>query len=68
MNACSGPKGFVGPNPPAELAERVHRIWVDFACDGTLPWPEYEKVGDPVYALELGRVIEDPPIAAAKWA
>lgn len=67
-DACVGPKGFVGPNPPQDLAERVHRIWVDFARDGSLPWPEYKALGDPVYSLDQGRLIDDPAIPAAKWA
>ena len=37
----------LGNNPnldyAQELADRVHRIWVGFARDGSLPWPEYDR-------------------------
>ncbi|RYD85496.1 MAG: carboxylesterase/lipase family protein, partial [Sphingomonadales bacterium] len=36
--ACAtGPIGILGENPPQELADRTHKIWVDFARDGSLP-------------------------------
>ena len=65
LASCSGPKGFVGPVPPQDLARRVHRIWVDFARDGTLPWPAFDGVGGQVHALETGLTSTDAPIPAA---
>ena len=34
--------GWSVPTRRRNLADRVHRIWVDFARDGSLPWPEFE--------------------------
>jgi len=65
--ACAtGPEGLCGPHPPTALARSVHRIWVDFARDGSLPWPEYRRDDRQVYALETGAAVAEPvPPAAA---
>jgi para-nitrobenzyl esterase len=65
LASCSGPKGFVGPRPPQPLADRIHRLWVDFARDGTLPWPAFDGVGGQVYTLETGVAKADAPMPAA---
>ena len=36
LSSVTGAQGLVGENPPVELAEQVHNIWVGFATDGTL--------------------------------
>ncbi|WP_421731240.1 carboxylesterase/lipase family protein [Brevundimonas sp.] len=63
----TGPRGFLGENPPQALADRVHKIWVDFARDGTAPWPEFDDKTRLVYALETGTVHRDPDMPAAKF-
>jgi para-nitrobenzyl esterase len=65
--ACAtGPEGLCGSHPPADLARSMHRIWVDFARAGTLPWPEYRREDRQVYALESGVAAAEPiPPAAA---
>ncbi|MDB5431693.1 MAG: carboxylesterase [Caulobacter sp.] len=55
LASCTGREGFAGTNPPQDLADRVHGLWVGFAKTGTLPWPEYDAAGRVVYALEAGR-------------
>jgi para-nitrobenzyl esterase len=65
LASCTGPKGLVGLNPPQALADSIHRLWVDFARGGTLPWPAFDGPGGMVYALETGRAQADAPIAAA---
>ncbi len=65
LASCSGPKGFVGPTPPQDLADGIHRLWVDFARDGTLPWPTFDGAGGQVYALETGTAQPDASIPAA---
>jgi len=64
LSSCSGPKGFVGPNPPQALATRIHAIWVEFARDGTLPWPAYDAASRQVYDLEKGVAATDRVIPA----
>ena len=64
LASCSGAKGFVGPNPPQPLADSIHRLWVNFARDGTLPWPAFDGPGGQVYALETGSAKADTPIIA----
>jgi para-nitrobenzyl esterase len=55
IGLASGVKGLLGEAPPQELADRIHGIWVDFARDGSLPWPEYTTDNRQVFALETGR-------------
>jgi para-nitrobenzyl esterase len=33
---------LLGPNPPQELADRMHRAWVAFAKTGNPGWPRYD--------------------------
>lgn len=65
----TGPKGFLGENPPQALADSVHKIWVDYARDGTAPWPEYEANTRQVYRLDLAQAVRDPDIPVANlWS
>lgn len=64
----TGPKGFLGEAPPQDLADRTHRIWVDFARDGSLPWPEYSREAPVVYRIDLDKAeAEAAPPAAKFW-
>lgn len=66
LDLATGPEGLAGENPPAELAERTHAIWVQFARDGSLPWPKF----DPdrlVYQLDRGEVIREAEMPAAHF-
>ncbi|MEV4411742.1 carboxylesterase family protein [Catellatospora sp. NPDC049609] len=40
----SSPEGLplAGPNPPQELADTMHRAWVDFATTGDPGWPRWD--------------------------
>ena len=58
---------LAGTSPPQALAERVHRIWADFARDGSLPWPEYDRQTRLVYKLEKGVAEHEPPMPAAAF-
>ncbi len=64
LATATGPRGFAGSNPPQELADRVHKIWVDFATDGSLPWPEYDGVRRQVHQLAAGTTIDEPAMPA----
>jgi len=62
-----GPSGLLGPTaPPKDLADRIHRVWVDFARDGTLPWPEYDLETRQIYRLETGHADREDAIAAER--
>jgi para-nitrobenzyl esterase len=66
--ACvTGPQGLCGPNPPQELATRIHRLWVRFATDGTLPWPEFTRDERHVHQLAADRTIREAPMPAAPF-
>ncbi|MEE4453137.1 carboxylesterase family protein [Novosphingobium resinovorum] len=67
LAAVTGPEGLCGEAPPQELADRVHRIWVDFARDGTLPWPEFTREQRHVYQLARGEAIEEAPFPIAPF-
>ena len=67
LDCATGPEGLCGPHPPAELARSMHQIWVNFARDGSLPWPEYRRDDRQVYALETGVCAAEPVMPAAAY-
>lgn len=69
LATCTGERGLAGANPPQDLADSVHRLWVDYARSGALPWPEYDAAGRQVYALERGEAAREPQMPAERfWA
>ncbi|WP_269514798.1 carboxylesterase/lipase family protein [Brevundimonas subvibrioides] len=67
LATAAGPKGILGPTVPLQaLADRIHGIWIDFARDGSAPWPAYDADTRQVYRLAEGRAGPDTdfPIAA----
>ncbi|MET1071703.1 MAG: carboxylesterase family protein [Umezawaea sp.] len=43
LPSLHGPKALLGTTaPPADLARRVHRAWVDFATTGDPGWPRHD--------------------------
>jgi para-nitrobenzyl esterase len=67
LSTVTGTAGLAGETPPQELADRVHRIWVEFARDGTLPWPEYSPADPQVFDLNAGQARAEPPMKAAAF-
>ena len=67
LGIASGPAGLVGEHPPQELADRVQRLWVGFARDGTLPWPPFDRDGRQVHQLFADRTIAEPVMPAAAF-
>ena len=56
-----GSEGTTGPAAPRELAETVHRAWVDFATTGDPGWPAYDLDARPVQVFgTLTGVTPDP--------
>lgn len=66
LDAASGERGLAGIDPPQELADRVHRIWVQFATDGILPWAQFDERNRQVYQLAKGEAVFEPPMPAAR--
>ncbi len=67
LATCTGEEGLCGTAPPQELATRVHRIWVDFARDGWLPWEPFDRNTRIVYRLAAGEAGFEPPMPAAAF-
>lgn len=67
LATATGDRGLAGPNPPQVLAESIHRLWVNFARDGSLPWGEYSAERREVYALERGEAAVEAPLPAERF-
>lgn len=67
LPSVTGAEGLAGENPPTELADKVHRIWVDFATDGTVPWPEFDREHRNVRLLAAEKTIDEPPMPVAPY-
>jgi para-nitrobenzyl esterase len=67
LDLATGPKGLVGENPPSELADRVHRTWVDFATNGSLAWPEFDPETRKVHLLAANKTISEAMMPAAEF-
>jgi para-nitrobenzyl esterase len=67
LASVTGPQGLAGLNPPKELADRTHRLWVNFATRGHLPWPEFDAATRQVYQLARGEAVFEPVMPAARF-
>jgi para-nitrobenzyl esterase len=67
LAVASGPEGVLGENPPQDLATRIHRLWIDFARDGSLPWAPFDRDTRQVYRLEAGQAVHEPVMPAAAF-
>lgn len=67
LASVTGRQGLAGENPPQGLADRVHRIWVDYARTGALPWAEFTWDQRAVYQLERGEALHEPVMPAAPF-
>ena len=68
LASATGPQGLAGEDPPQALATRVHKLWVDFASSGRLPWPEFDADSRLVYQLERGEAVSEPVMPAAAFS
>jgi para-nitrobenzyl esterase len=62
-----GPQGLCGESAPQSLADRVHALWVGFARDGSLPWPEFDRETRLVHHLATGETQREAPMPAAPF-
>ena len=67
LATTTGPEGFTGTAPPQALADKVHRLWVDFARDGSLPWQPFDRTGRQVYDPATQTAAREPPMPAAPF-
>lgn len=66
--ACAtGPDGLLGEAPPQDVATRMHRLWVDFARDGSLPWAPFDRDTRQVYRIVAGEAAFEPVMPAAPF-
>jgi para-nitrobenzyl esterase len=56
-----GSAGIAGPNPPQELADEMHRAWVDFVLDGKPGWDLYGP--ERTVKFFPGGTVDDPAAA-----
>ncbi len=67
LATATGPQGLAGEAPPQALADRVHRLWVDFARDGSLPWAAFDREKRLVYSIVDGLARPEPRMLAAPF-
>ncbi len=67
LGAASGERGLLGLNPPQPLATSIHALWIRFATDGTLPWPEYLPSTRLVYSTSAAAAHTEPTMAASAF-
>ncbi|HVJ71099.1 MAG TPA: carboxylesterase family protein [Sphingomicrobium sp.] len=65
LDRATGPTGLAGEDPPQAMADRIHQLWVDFATDGTLPWPEFDREQRHVHLLGSDETIQEQVMPAA---
>ncbi len=66
LRCAIGPEGLLGETAPQDVADRVHAMWVAFASDGKLPWPQFNTDRRAVHHLAADHTIDEPPMAAAR--
>lgn len=67
LDTCRGPQGIAGMDPPQDIAQRAHKVWVDAVTHGDYPWPEYDAQTQQCLALETGEAARDAMMPAAAW-
>lgn len=62
--------GALGDDPPQELADTMHRAWVDFATRGDPGWPRYDLDRRAVMRFDTTSTVIDDPYARERtlWA
>lgn len=66
LSTVRGQRGLAGPTPPQEIADRMNKLWADYAKTGELPWPDYNAETQLVCTPETGEVLRDAEMPAAR--
>ncbi|MFI5841394.1 carboxylesterase/lipase family protein [Catenuloplanes sp. NPDC051500] len=64
LDTVTGLGRFAGNNPPQAIADRAHRLWIDFATSGDLPWPRFGPRSRQVYLIARGEPATEAPLLA----
>ena len=67
LATTTGPRGLAGEAPPQELATRIHRLWVDFATNGALPWGAFDSETRLVFQIAANKVVHEPVMPAVAF-
>jgi para-nitrobenzyl esterase len=67
LACCAGPAALAGEAPPQILADRIHRLWADFAASGDLPWPAYDPETRQIHRLAAAETLTDPEAPAERF-
>lgn len=67
LASATGAEAMLGENPPQPLADRIHALWVRFATDGTLPWPQFTPEARHVHHLAADETVEEAPLPAERF-
>lgn len=67
LSTVAGAKGLAGENPPQDLADRMNKLWADYAKTGDLPWPEYTAETRQICEVNTGAVSTDPAMPAERF-
>lgn len=59
---------LLGPNPPQELADRMHAAWVAFAASGDPGWPRYDLPRRATMRFDTTAAVVDDPRAMERAA
>jgi para-nitrobenzyl esterase len=58
---------ILGDDPPQKLADEIHRLWIGYAADGNLPWPEFDAETRQVFRLDTATAAYEAPLPAAAF-
>lgn len=64
LRCARGKRGLVGENPPQDLAESIHAVWIRFATTGSASWPEFNADTRQVYSLTRQTSAYEAPMPA----
>lgn len=67
LATTTGREGLTGADAPPDLAAHMHRIWVDFARDGSVPWAPFDRNTRIVYRPAAREAGFEPVMPAAPF-
>jgi para-nitrobenzyl esterase len=61
-------RAVAGAEPPQQLADEMHRYWLDFAADGNPGWPSYTPERRAVMTFDVESAVAEDPRAEERAA